>query len=148
MLRVYERSGGVLSIVGISILYRGRCCARSRCTYGVRLLCLRHEAIVRNVFWSDPNLGNGSLSYGSCARYKRTRSTDNTIHVSGMADRRAASTFDIFRLPLLAFTSPFLLLLFSSHPATRCVTRMCVSESNHGEQRAEKPDPMGSSVIS
>lgn len=91
-----------------SILYRERCCARSRCTYGVRLLCLRHEAIVRNVFWSDPNLGNGSFHMAR-ARYKRTRSTDNTIHVSGMADRRAACTFDIFRLLCL----PSLLRFFS-----------------------------------
>lgn len=72
------------------------------------------------------------------ARHKRTRSTDNTTHVSGMADRRAAYTFDIF-LAYLHLSWPFLLLLFSSHPG---LTGMYVSESNHGEQRAENPDPV------
>lgn len=119
------------------------CCARSCCTYGVRLLCLRHGAIVRNVFWSDPNLGDGSFRMAR-ARYKRTRSTDNMIHVSGMADRRAAYTLvhsisdSLPCLHLFAVSSSFVLLPSRDGG----VTGMCVSESNHGEQRAENPDPM------
>lgn len=130
----YTRSAGVLSIVG-SPLYRTaareRCCARSRCTY---------VAVVRTyvrlfycAFGTERSyvmcFGRILISAMARARHKRTRSTDNTIHVSGMADRRAAYTFDIF-LAYLHLSWPFLLLLFSSHPG---LTGMCVSESNHGE---------------
>lgn len=91
-------------------------------------------------------------------RYKRRTPTHNTLHVSGIADRRRSAYIPRIRrirgcpspttvrslVFFFFFSSLYFLLFFAprAYYAYYVYGRMCVSESNHGEQRAENRDPV------